>query len=81
MSLPALGMGGMGTKYMNGYAMGGYVMPGYAKGGMVQSGDINYNYEINVDVSGSNASPQDIAQEVLRVIKLRDTMSRTVTRV
>lgn len=75
--LPEAAMGGMfSSKYpgvVQKMAGGGMLMSKYGKGGMVSS-SANVEYNINVNVAGSNASPDEIANKVMQTIRRSDKM-------
>ena len=52
----------------------------YAKGGPVDTNS-NVEYNINVNVAGTNASADEIAQTVLTHLKRKERMTGAVTRV
>ena len=74
--------GGLMSKYPSYVAnmSNGGMIRGYAKGGSVDSNS-NVEYNINVNVAGTNASADEIANQVLKVMKQRDYMNRSVTRI
>lgn len=79
-NLKAMAMGGMASSYPDKVARmayGGMAM--YNDGGIVAGGESSYN--ITVNVGGSNASANEIADEVMRSLERRDRMKRSVTRV
>jgi TP901 family phage tail tape measure protein len=72
--LPEFGRGGS-SKYpsmVRNMGMGGAVY--YNKGGFVNESSSNTEYNIEVNVSSTNASPDDIATEVIRAIERRQRM-------
>lgn len=82
--LPEAAMGGMfSSKYpgvVQKMAGGGMLMSKYGKGGMVSS-SANVEYNINVNVAGTNASPDEIANKVLQTIKRSDKMKGATVRI
>jgi TP901 family phage tail tape measure protein len=80
-TLPALGRGGY-SKYPNmvgRMSMGGAVY--YNSGGIVDESPSNVEYNINVNVAGSNASADEIAKEVMSAIERKQRMTKTVNRI
>ena len=78
--LPMSAMMGMSSKYpedISKMSMGGMV--GYNRGGYVSSSSSEYN--ITVNVSKTDASADEIAGEVVKVLKRRDRMNGAVTRI
>ena len=82
------------SKQLEGFAAGGYssrypsMASKMANGGMVLRGNNgslvasnNTEYNIQVNVAGTNASPDDIATEVIRAIERRKRMNGTMTRI
>ncbi len=63
----------------NGMYMGGYARSGYASGGLVSGKESEYN--INVYVTESNASADDIASKVMQSLQRRDKMNRAGIRI
>jgi hypothetical protein len=53
----------------------------YNKGGFVSESSSNVEYNINVNVAGSNASADEIAREVMSAIDRKQRMSKTVNRI
>ena len=82
--LPEAAMGGMfSSKYpgvVQKMAGGGMLMSKYGKGGMVSS-SANVEYNINVNVAGTNASPDEIANKVMQTIKRSDKMKGATVRI
>jgi TP901 family phage tail tape measure protein len=79
--LPEFGRGGS-SKYpsmVRNMGMGGAVY--YNKGGFVSESSSNVEYNINVNVAGSNASADEIAREVMSAIDRKQRMSKTVNRI
>jgi len=75
--------GGLMSKYPGAVArmsMGGSVKR-YGSGGMVSGNNSNIEYNINVNVEGTNSSADEIANQVLKAMKQRDYMNRSVTRI
>lgn len=80
--LPTAAMGGMISKYPSAVRRmggGGYIMNRYANGGEVNSKLAEYN--ISVNVAGTNASAEEIANTVMNTIKRKERMSGSVTRI
>jgi hypothetical protein len=69
------------SKYNNKFSMGGPVMAKYAQGGAVNDSSVYNNYSINVNVEGTNASADDIANQVMNALKRRENMIGTRTRI
>ncbi len=78
-TLPGFGMGGYSSRY-----------PGMAtkmyRGGMAKKfaggmSNESIEYNINVNVAGSNSSADEIAAEVLKAIQRRERMNGSVTRI
>lgn len=78
-TLPAFGGGGYSSRY-----------PGMAsrmyRGGLARkmygsNSNENIEYNINVQVAGSNSSADEIAAEVLKAMQRRERMNRSVTRI
>lgn len=82
--LPEAAMGGMfSSKYpgvVQKMAGGGMLMSKYGKGGMVSS-SANVEYNINVNVAGTNASPDEIANKVMQTIKRSEKMKGATIRI
>lgn len=74
--------GGLISKYPSYVAnmSGGGMIRKYAKGGSVDTNS-NVEYNINVNVAGTNASADEIAQTVLTHLKRKERMTGAVTRV
>ena len=76
--------GGLMSKYP-GYvakmSSGGSVMRKYANGGMVNASGSNVEYNINVNVAGTNASADEIANAVMQSMQRKERMNKAVTRV
>lgn len=80
--LPMMAGGGMVSRYPSvaaGMARGGYVRTGYNMGGLVSGKESEYN--INVYVTESNASADDIASKVMQSLQRRDKMNRAGIRI
>lgn len=80
--LPMMASGGMVSRYPSiaaGMAGGGYVRTGYNMGGLVSGKESEYN--INVYVTESNASADDIANKVMQSLQRRDKMNRAGIRI
>jgi hypothetical protein len=71
----------LSSKYNNKFSMGGPVMAKYAEGGAVNDSSVYNNYSINVNVEGTNASADDIANKVMNALKRRENMIGTRTRI
>ena len=82
--LPEAAMGGMfSSKYpgvVQKMAGGGMLMSKYGKNGMVSS-SANVEYNINVNVAGTNASPDEIANRVMQTLKRSDKMKGATIRI
>ena len=79
--MPMMAKGGMVSRYPEvaaRMAMGGYVR--YRDGGLV-SNSRESEYNITVNVTKSNASADEIAGEVVRVLQRRERMNKSVIRV
>lgn len=80
--IPMMAGGGMVSRYPSiaaGMAGGGYVRTGYNMGGLVSGKESEYN--INVYVTESNASADDIANKVMQSLQRRDKMNRAGIRI
>lgn len=80
--IPMMAQGGMVSRYPSiaaGMARGGYVRTGYNMGGLVSGKESEYN--INVYVTESNASADDIANKVMQSLQRRDKMNRAGIRI
>ena len=80
--IPMMAGGGMVSRYPSvaaGMARGGYVRTGYNMGGLVSGNESEYN--INVYVTESNASADDIASKVMQSLQRRDKMNRAGIRI
>jgi hypothetical protein len=80
--IPMMAGGGMVSRYPSiaaGMAGGGYVRTGYNMGGLVSGKESEYN--INVYVTESNASADDIASRVMQSLQRRDKMNRAGIRI
>jgi cell wall-associated NlpC family hydrolase len=82
--LPEAAMGGMfSSKYpgvVQKMAGGGMLMSKYGKNGMVSS-SANVEYNINVNVAGTNASPDEIANRVMQTLKRSEKMKGATIRI
>lgn len=73
--LPSNAMGGMISRYPSAVRRmggGGYIMNRYAMGGEVSSKMAEYNIQVNV--AGTNASAEEIANTVMNTIKRKQSM-------
>ena len=76
--------GGLMSKYP-GYvakmSSGGSVMRKYANGSMVNTSGSNIEYNINVNVAGTNASADEIADAVMQSMQRKERMNKAVTKI
>jgi TP901 family phage tail tape measure protein len=79
--LPAMAAGGY-SRYPSMVARmggGGYAYHGMSSGGLANESSAEYN--INVNVSGTNASPEEIASVVMQTLQRREKMNRAGIRI